>query len=270
MKGWQIFAHSVRQVFGNLGGALRVSGVLFALQVLVLFLAGKFFAAAVYGRPSFLGTIVGSLAVTLVACLIGIWIAVGWHRFILLTEMPDVVPKMRLDRVVGYWGTSVLIGLIVSVAGLCAMWMVNAVPWRAWLPLGDPLSPSVRIMLLVLFCIIVIIPLGAFALRLATVLPGVALQGGLQVTDGWDATKGEVWTFLALTTFAVVGTVLMGVPKDFIASYFGSVLAGQAYGVIMLWVQTMIGVSVLTTLYGHYIEKRPLDQVCFSTSSKLA
>ncbi len=38
---WQILVHSVRQVFGNMNGALRVSGVLFVAQIIVTLTLGR-------------------------------------------------------------------------------------------------------------------------------------------------------------------------------------------------------------------------------------
>ena len=43
------------------------------------------------------------------------------------------------------------------------------------------------------------------------------------------------------------------------AFFTGGVLALQiAYNFVAQWVITMVGISILTTLYGHYVQKRPL------------
>ena len=49
MKGVQIFSHSLRQVMDNLGPALKVSGVLYLVQVGISLLLGYAMAAAGMG-----------------------------------------------------------------------------------------------------------------------------------------------------------------------------------------------------------------------------
>jgi hypothetical protein len=39
---------------------------------------------------------------------------------------------------------------------------------------------------------------------------------------------------------------------------FQAIGLGLVWDFVFGWVQLMVGVSILTTLYGHYIEKRPL------------
>jgi hypothetical protein len=93
-------------------------------------------------------------------------------------------------------------------------------------------------------------------LRLSTVLPGYALEPGHRVTEGWEATRGHSQTFflLALLTggaiVAIQGladAVFAPLPLVFIVITF-----------LLQWVVTMTGISILTTLYGHYVEKRAL------------
>ena len=82
MKGLQIFRHSVRQVTGNLEGALRVSGVLYAVQVVIGLILGFGMMANAQMGPGAMGSFgFGALAVLLVAVVTGLWIAVGWHRW---------------------------------------------------------------------------------------------------------------------------------------------------------------------------------------------
>ena len=98
--------------------------------------------------------------------------------------------------------------------------------------------------------------LGAVAFRLASVLAGVALEPGHRLTEGWIATRGHMADFLLLSLIcgamvAVVqtlgATLLSGLPLLYLGFMF-----------ILQWAVTMTGISILTTLYGHYIEKRAL------------
>ncbi len=88
LKGLHIFRHSVRQVTGNLEGAIRVSGLLYAVQAVVGLIFGLGVAnsmgAGLGGMTGGMG--LGVLITLLVAIVTGLWIAVGWHRYVLLTK----------------------------------------------------------------------------------------------------------------------------------------------------------------------------------------
>jgi hypothetical protein len=113
----RIFLHSLRQVFANLGGALQVSGVLMLAHFAVLMTIGRPMAAdedsmrqmMMQGQMPW-----GRIALAaLVSTFLWLWIVVGWHRYILLNERPRLVPALRFDRMLGYFGKSILIALIL-------------------------------------------------------------------------------------------------------------------------------------------------------------
>ena len=104
--------------------------------------------------------------------------------------------------------------------------------------------------------LVVYVPLAVVSYRLGTSLPAVALDEGGPFMAGWDATRGENGTIavLALVTVlivfgsSVIGLyVLIGITPLFVA-----------WNIVFNWLAMMVGVSVLTTLYGHFIEKRAL------------
>ena len=122
MKAVQIFTHAFRQVLGNLEAAIRISGLLFLVQ----FLAGwalisrrfpdeaALKAAALSGQfPWF--TVLISAVISLVA---GLWIAVAWHRYVLVIEKPGVLPVFHGDRILAYFGKGLLAGLILLVPAI--------------------------------------------------------------------------------------------------------------------------------------------------------
>jgi hypothetical protein len=55
---------------------------------------------------------------------------------------------------------------------------------------------------------------------------------------------------------SVIGAMLLGLPNMFLFAP-GSV-PGLIWQVVTQWVTVMVGASILTTLYGHYVEGRPL------------
>lgn len=241
MKGWQIFIHSVRQVFGNLEAALRVSGLLYLLQAA---LAVMFDLSILQDEAAMRAAILAGtfnwaevLLVLLVSVITSLWIAVGWHRYVLLVEQSGLLPPFRAELMVRYFGKSLLVGLIVlviaSVIGVVAGMLL------------PPLAPMVTM-------------LGALMIgnRLSVILPGSAVEKPTSLPEGWAATMGDSGTFLALSIIMLALFTLIQLPALYI---FNSIpLLAFVWNLGTGWLFLMISISILTTLYGHYIEKRSL------------
>jgi hypothetical protein len=92
--------------------------------------------------------------------------------------------------------------------------------------------------------------------RLSTILPGVALGKHGTISDGWQATSGETGDFVVLSLAWLALAFVLGL----IMGVLGSAIPALTilFQFVVGWVTMMIGISILTTLYGHYIEKRPL------------
>jgi hypothetical protein len=253
---WQIFVHSVRQVFGNLEGALRVSAVLTVLQILVTLTIGRPLLLdqtalqaqmqdGSFNWPMYLMTMVLLL-------LLGLWIAVGWHRYVLTNEVPGLVPRLHLDRVMGYFGKTILIGLLLLPVALFFGFLVGfaiAPIFREQIQ-AQPLLFGGAIGLLIY------LPVGTIAMRLSAALPGVALEPGVSVFTGWRATEGQTLTILGVVLLSIIAALVLGLPNIFL--FAPGSLPSMIWHFLSQWVLVMVGVSILTTLYGHYVEKRPL------------
>lgn len=253
---WQIFVHSVRQVFGNMEGALRVSAVLTIVQIIITLTLGRAMlmdptalqTQMVDGRfswPSYMTTMI-------ILLLLGLWIAVGWHRYVLTSEQPAFVPRLHLDRVMGYFGKSILIGLLVLPVALVFGMIVGF----ALGPLFQGQIMAQPVIAGQIFTLLVYVPVGTVAMRLSAALPGVALEPGVSVFAGWRATAGHTGTILGVVVISVVGWLLLTLPALTLFAPFS--LPAMIWQFGTQWVQVMVGVSILTTLYGHYVEGRPL------------
>lgn len=256
MKGWQIFLHSVRQVTGNLEGALRVSALPYAIQVIVgLLLAGAAGQMAGMGGPGPSGAMmggfgIGALVALIVSLATALWIAVAWHRFVLLNEQPQgFVPVWRGDRIAEYFLRSLGYGLILTVAAMVLAMIA-----------GMLFSPLLRsgsyVLFLILSALVVQIPLMIFAFRLSAALPGAALDSGHDFMAGWQATQGQTADIAVLAAIAVVAHLVLALLGLLVFSHLW-VLA-VLWQIVAGWLVTMVAISILTTLYGHYIERRPL------------
>lgn len=250
MKGWQILKHSLRQVFGNLSGALRVSAVLYLAQIAVGLAMGAGIAWRGGMGPGMMdsGMLAGFALALAVAVLSSLWIAVSWHRFVLLDEEATLIPGFRGDRIWAYLLRSLAYAVILVMAG--ALWgmIVGAA-------LGTFLMGN-RIAWMMTMGLVVYLPVMVVGLRLTADLPAAALGADVAFLSGWRATAGHTQDIAVLVVLLLAlsfGVTILG------AFVFGLIpVVSMVWGLVIGWLQMMVGVSVVTTLYGHYIEKRDL------------
>lgn len=253
MQAWHIFTHSVRQVYGNLGPALRITAVLYVVQWVIglalglafgsrLSVAGTDQAAVMGVLKALFGPAILSIVVLMFAY---IWIAVAWHRFVLTGERSaTLIPRFDGRRMLGYFGALLVLFLMLGLV-LAALTLLLPVVEQVW---GAAMHT--------LALLAVQVGLGALAMRLSTVLAGIALEPGHALTEGWTATRGHMADFLLLSL--ICGALVAGVQNLGAALLSGIPLAYLAFIIVLQWVVTMVGISIITTLYGHYVEKRAL------------
>lgn len=255
MKGLELLLHSIRQVTGNLDGAIRVSALPYAIQVVagLLLGAGLVGAGADTAMPSG-GAMVGlglSGLLFMVAVLVtSLWTAVAWHRFILLNEAPHgFVPSFHKDRILAYFLRALAYGLLVLLIGMVLGMIIGFIL--------SPVANSGNVgLFMFLIALLVQLPLVILSFRLMAGLPGTALGEGTDIMAGWQATKGATFDIAVLAVFVVVVHLLIGLIDYYVLS--GVWALTFLWNVVVGWLLTMVGVSILTTLYGHYVQKRPL------------
>lgn len=247
MKGWQIFRHSVRMVLNNFEDAMRVSGLLYlvvaATQVISFLNPPSEPTVEGFAMPDNIGLLVVLNIASLIATL---WIPVVWHRYALLEEYPTGwIPNWHGEQVLAYFGRSIMIGVLAGLGVMMALIIPVA------LLAGSPqLAQSVGLALAFFIG-------GYLLLRMGVMLPATALGERLTLAETWNATKGESETIISLTFLLVALMLLTSVPNAMNAE--PNSLVALIYNVAVGWFVTMITVSVLTSLYGHYVEGRPID-----------
>ena len=145
--GGQIVVHAFRLVFRNLSDALKVSVGPYLIGLVVAALAmmalGGSPAAWLSGNVDMMagdpmaaaGLGFASLVAMLVMLFISSWVAVAWHRFVLLEEYPGVLPALAGRPVWPYIGKAVRLALILIVVAIPVMIVITL----ALAPLmGDP------------------------------------------------------------------------------------------------------------------------------------
>jgi hypothetical protein len=93
--------------------------------------------------------------------------------------------------------------------------------------------------------------------RLGIMLPAAALGEKLTLGETWDVTKGRSSIILVLALIVVGASVIIQLPSWFNDN--PSSIINVVYSLVVNWFATIIGISVLTTLYGHFVENRPID-----------
>ncbi|TNF20146.1 MAG: hypothetical protein EP318_12165 [Rhodobacteraceae bacterium] len=246
MKAWSMFAHSVRLVLNNLDVALRISLVLYAVQV-----ASQVYTHTASGGETVRGPDgalypVYSAGETFMILILGIaalcaslWIAVAWHRYVLLGEEPQGwIPRWPGGTILGYLWRSILLGLAVGLV------LVPVIM------LGLFLGPVLMLALAV--------GVGAyFFFRLSPMLPAIAVGREMGFKDAWSKTAGDSGTLVALAALMILGSLILQIPT--MVSGDPDSLLSLVYTVVINWFATMIGISLLTTVYGHCVEGRGID-----------
>ncbi|MCR8549560.1 hypothetical protein M4578_17145 [Salipiger sp. P9] len=242
--GWKIFVHSVRMVVDNLHAALRVSLLLYMVQA--GFQIMLFFSMQGAGEgPVSPGSVGNLMIASLLTLLASLWIAVGWHRYVLTGETPNGwLPRWHGPELLGYLGRSFMIGLLLGlgigvVAGLVAA-AISAVP-----------------MLLGLLGFGVVGLASYVFFRVGLILPAAALGESLSLRESWEATGRDDKALVVLALLVIAAQFLIGLPA-MIDGETGSVIS-LIYRLVVDWFAMMIGVSTLTTLYGYFIEGRSID-----------
>ncbi len=252
MLGWQIFTHSVRMVFGNLKQVLQITfgPALVATAVIVaLFLvldvpldqfdpeSGQLPPGTSYG--SLVVFAIGLVAVTVVTMF---WIAVSWHRFILLEEYPrGIFPTFRFDRILAYLGRVLMLGIFMAIAFLPLSLVVAA--------LGSGALAFAVIAVYAIFLVVCFY-------RLSIILPAAAIGHQTTIGDVWKSTEG--------TTGALVVLLIVNFLFQFLVQLLFTALAFiPLLGILLTLffgtlVLPLINVSILTTMFGVFIEKREL------------
>jgi hypothetical protein len=255
---WKLIAQAFRMIFNNFGQALRVSigpyVLLIAIFLAVLTFAGQTYRpeadALMTNPPSGLALFL-ILALVPIALFIAAWVAVSWHRFILLEERAGFLPPISGRPIWGYVGKSILLGLLVLLLAVPVMMAAGllAAPFMA------QAGTSIPVVTLIILAVGYVI-IGFVALRLAVSLPGTALGKPMSFGDAWRATNPIAGAIFGVTLILVIINVVPGVLLTGI--YVAAPFIGVIVDVALSWLTLMLGIGILTTLYGHLVEGRDL------------
>ena len=255
MLGVQILIHAIAMVLKNLAPALRLSA-LPMLVVLALTLAmggpGAMLVDADAAGPT--GQTGGLLLASLLQLAAALWIAVAWHRFILLDEAPEgVVPPVNARAILSYlWAAvifSIVLVLVAIPLGLIAALIVGPLVMADGGAIGGFAA-------LVLF-LLVWLPLTFVSYRISPILPSAAIGDRLPLKEAWYATGTAGTAFVVLALASVLVVWGLNLPARLLIGV--SVPLAFLWAFAVQWAVTLGGASVLTTIYGYFVEKRELN-----------
>ena len=254
MKAWKLPRQSIVQLFKNLPDTMKISGFLYGLIAIlrrgyeVYF--GISFDQALSAGPeqgqSINGWLWPSAVILSILSIVTMFrIGVAWHRYILLKQAPRAfIPELYFKLTLVYFQKSVLMVLLVSLPILLLFlpyWMYqDAYPYTL---IG---ARVLSFFLLTPFCAVILF-------RLTPLLSAAALGHDLGLKVAWTAIRGQTLTlcflfgpaFGALAFFAQLNQEIM------LLSFLQETVLG--------WVGVMLWASLVTTVYGHYVEKRSLN-----------
>lgn len=248
--------HAVSSVRNNIAYAFRISWPWYAVFVPVVVALSVMLDRATGGNPETNpGTaLLINLLIALVTLLAFASIAVNWHRYILLDEVPRGAGVFRLDdKTWRYFGNL----LIISLAVLAAILVIG-------LPLGLIGGLIGAIDSFLILIVIAVIPvIGVLALRLGVKLPAVALgRIDFHMRDAWSVTNGNNLPIFLIFLFEIVVALGAGLVLGALAYAANAVhgVLGVAVGfglqLVVNWIFTIFSITVLTSLYGFFVEGR--------------
>jgi hypothetical protein len=193
-------------------------------------------------------------------------IAVNWHRYVLLNEIPSAMKILRIDWLIWrYLGNSLLAALIVMIPGMFAIFTVRSI-------VGISNEETFNLYQLVEFyglgwktfpLLLLNILISIFVYRLFVKLPAIALErANYKFLDAWTDTKSNMLGFVLLS---VVSTFVLIVPENLVAyalqsSDFAQTVIGMSarvlLNIILQCAVLIVSVSALTSLYSFFAEKR--------------
>lgn len=249
---YQMLAHSIRMLWANLGNAARVSIIpLIAMYASFAVIGVLIFATGGGGEPSVAMIILGGLLAFAAVFFFTAWMAVNWHRFILLEEYPQGwFPKWHADQIKGYAGKMVLLMLFFLVI-MIPFGLVFGILFGG---LGVVSEGAAAVVLVI--AILAFIPLVLWlTFRLSAMLPGAAVSNSLGLMQAWTATSshsGLIFRFAMLYfLFVLVVQVVLAIVQ--LIPIIGFLLT-----IPVSWFLYVLGFSVMTTVYGVAIERREL------------
>lgn len=261
--GGQIVVHSFRLVFRNLRDALKVSigpyAIWVVLAVVIMGAAGVSLSTLLEGGAptvpdsghGMAGQAFASLLVMLALLFISSWVAVAWHRFVLLEEYPGILPALGGRPVGSYIARAIKLALLLIVIAIPVMFILGLLV----VPLfggPDGMATTAALVLSII--------MGTFltwlSIRFGLVLPAISVGKPMTFRESWRASAPLSTPILSAVLILMVLSILV---TEVLRLVLGGTFIFGPLGLVVNWISIMVGLSILTTVYGHTVEGRAID-----------
>lgn len=244
--------HMMSLTFNNLGPALRIT---WAWMVVFIFTTGLF--GVIVDGLDIMSPTASDLASLGIALVVFIFIAlvatasiaVAWHRYILLDEGGGVAFNLRVDGLVWRY-----VGNVIAI-GVSAMVLIG-------IPVVILMQTSELGVLLLFPALLLLAPV---LYRMGIKLPAIALgRRDLAFSDAFDASTGNYWQLVGLAAVYFLLAIAINLAVALV-TFFGLLFGPLALVIQVIatavaeWIGIIFGVSLMTTLYGYFVEGRSFD-----------
>lgn len=247
--------HAVNSVRNNISYAFRISWPWYAaiavLSIATFALLGVLAAASGLSAMHF-----GVFFVVAASLVAFAAIAVNWHRYILLDEVPKGGDIFRLDsKTWRYLGNLLLIAFILGIISTFTIGPLVA--------LAVGLYSYAVIAVMIIIGLTVFLIMAIFSVRLSVKLPAIALgRRDFTFSHALAATRGNTLQLFLLILFQLALTI--GASLLFFLLEYATISIHPIFGIIVSllvqlsinWILTIFGITILTSLYGFFIEQR--------------
>lgn len=244
--GYRIFALCAVQLRNNWQIALKISWFWWSL----LTIAGLLMPTNVTPADSEVKTTLLLVAFSSLTALVGgTIIAIAWHRYVLREEIPGNLLIFPQGWPIGLYILNVFkCGFLMMVILLPLLFAFALTPHGLQGGLGNLLSIFLGVLFTWMF------------LRIGLVFPAIAVGQHIKIRDAFQMTSA-LSSKLLVTAMLLVA--VQTVPA--VLQYLLGVLAGGDMSTVLLpvsllfsWINLFLSVGVLTVLYGHLCEGRPI------------
>lgn len=189
--------------------------------------------------------IIASLAVSTVA---GLWVAVAWHRYILLAETPQGwIPLWNKSACIAYF----VQGLKLVLLFFFLLILLFMLLYVAGSLIRVPINPFGKYLFALVFETLII----SVFLRVCLVFPAVAIGRHLTLKDSWIATGPHSSSIFLLS--GSIGFLALNLQK--ISEALGTNMFTSSIGFLLNILIVLWTLSIMTTLYGSIIEDRNME-----------
>lgn len=269
--GFVIFKLCLIQVLKNWKMALRLSWPFFLLTT-VLLVVSQFITEAkilnvTEGTANNNVILAMLIAVSLVIFIFGgmIMIAIGWHRYVLLGDPGTVAYVLQpIGRVRMYFWQGLKVFLVVLFAAFVAEIASTFLLFLFSGALNAVGGPSLTTgVLLSLVNVIVVWFYIWVTLRLGLSLPAAALSTRMTLTESQNETgslNGPIAVAALLVALLQIVPAFVFEELALMAESTTLFFVSAAFQIVIGFINFFISFGILTVLYGHIIDGRPIEE----------